>query len=101
MIRGTTPTHTFGIPVSKESIKSITVTYKQDDRIVVEKGTDDVEIIGNAVKVFLSQQETLRFMAGIKAKVKIRVLTIDGKAIGSRKSINIKVYDCNNNEVLT
>lgn len=101
MIRGTTPTHTFGLPISKEDIKNITVTYKQDDRIIVEKGIDDVEIIGNKVKVTLTQQETLRFVAGIRAKAKIGVLGINGKKLSSKRSVNIKVYDGNNEEVLT
>jgi hypothetical protein len=101
MIRGTTPTHTFGIPISEKAVKNIEVTYKQDGRIVVKKGIDDVVITGNAVKVTLTQQETLRFMAGIKAKVGIRVITAGGKAIGSKRSINIKVKEGNSNEVLT
>lgn len=101
MIRGTTPTHYFDIPIGKGGIKNIKVTYKQDDRIVVEKGIDDVEIIDNQVKVTLSQQETLRFMPGIKAKVNIRVLSVSGKTLGNERSIIIKVKDGNNNEVLT
>ena len=100
MIRGTTPTHSFGIPISEKDVRNIKVTYKQDGRIVVEKGLNDVVITGSTVKVTLSQQETLRFMPGIKAKVDIGVLSANGKRLGNERSIYIKVKDGNNNEVL-
>lgn len=100
MIRGTTPTHYFGIPISKEHIKDIRVTYRQDNRNIIDKGMDSVEIVGNKIKVALSQQETLRFTAGIKAKVKIKVLSTGGGVFSNRKSVNIDVYDSFNSEVL-
>lgn len=101
MVRGTTPTHYFGIPISKERVKNIRVTYRQDNRNIVDKGMDSVEIVGNKVKVPLSQQETFAFTAGIKAKVKLRVLSTDGVLFGNRKPVSIDVYESFNREVLT
>ena len=101
MIRGTTPTHYFGISIDKEHVKDIRVTYRQDNRNIVDRGIDSVEIVGNKVKVALTQQETLAFTAGIKAKVKIRVLSTGGGVFSNRRPVNIEVYDSFNNEVLT
>lgn len=101
MIRGTTPTHYFGIPISKERVKNIRVTYRQDNRNIIDKGMDSVEIIGNNVKVHLSQQETFAFTAGIKAKVQLRVLSTEGVLFGNRKPVSIDVYESFNREVLT
>ena len=100
MIRGTTPTHTFGIPINAKDVKDIRVTYRQDDRNILDKKMDNVELVGKAVKVALTQQETFAFTAGIKAKVQIRVLSTGGVLFGNRKPINIDVYDSFNNEVL-
>lgn len=100
MIRGTTPTHTFGIPISEDKVKTIRVTYRQDDRNVVDKGTESVQLEGKTAKVTLTQQETLAFTAGIKAKVKIRVLSTEGQVFSNKKSILIEVDDTFNEEVL-
>lgn len=101
MIRGTTPTHYFGIPISKERVKNIRVTYRQDNRNILDMGIDRFEIVGNKAKVTLSQQETFAFTAGIKAKVKIRVLSTEGVLFSNRRPIMINVYESYNNEVLT
>lgn len=98
MIRGTTPTQTFGLPVSGENVKNIRVTYSQDDEIVLEKKFDDVRFEGSKVIFELSQEETFKFKAGI-AEVQLRVLTDDNKLFGN-EPITIYVIDSKNEEIL-
>lgn len=101
MIRGTTPTQSFGLPVEGEAVKNIRITYKQDGETVLEKKYEDVKFEGKEVKVDLSQEETLRFKADTLAKVQIRALTTDGKVLANKNPVVICVCDTYNEEILT
>lgn len=90
--RGTTPTHTFTLPVSGEIINNIYITYAQYGVTVVELTGDDVKIISNntdankcSASVTLTQEQTLLFAAGNTAEIQIRFTTTSNMAFASQK----------------
>ena len=108
IIRGTTPYHSFVLPLKTEDISKIYITYLQNNEIIVDKTNAEIEITDidnefeNAsmnepledfipsceVTVHLTQEDTLGFHfypAAEKniAVIQIRVLTVDGEAYAS------------------
>lgn len=84
MQRGTTPTHTFtfGESLSGAKFDKIFITYKQGEKTIVEKSTDDITVTESAFIVKLSQAETLLFSPG-QVRIQIRVKTVMGEALAS------------------
>lgn len=85
MRRGTTPTHTFTLPIDAAQIDKLRITYVQKEKIVLKKTEDDVAIDGNAVRVKLTQAETLQFdeSSGAFVSIQIKVLTTGGDVLAS------------------
>lgn len=112
ILRGTTPYHSFILPVLAEEIDTIWITYCQNENIIFERSNlqeDDrmeiinlldlyenasVEITSEEEKTFsqltihLTQEETLGFTFYAAAKdniatIQIRILTVDGEAYAS------------------
>ncbi len=107
--RGTTPYHSFIIPLTKEEIDTIYVTYLQNEEIVLEKSKEDMTIINLLdllgedltvedlteeekascqVELHLTQEDTLKFNFYPAARkniavIQIRVKTLDGEAYSS------------------
>lgn len=107
--RGTTPYHSFVLPLTTEEISEVYITYLQNGEIILDKSIgDEIEIINiqdefeNAsmnepledfvpsceLTVHLTQEDTLKFHfypAAEKniAVIQIRVLTTDGEAYAS------------------
>ena len=111
--RGTTPYHTFTLPLSIDSISELFVTYLQNEQVVLEKSLSDgsatIEDVTNdfenasmedlqseeievepatKITVHLTQEDTLKFHfypAAEKniAVIQIRVLDSDGEAYAS------------------
>lgn len=107
--RGTTPYHSFIIPLTKEEIDTIYVTYLQNEEIVLEKSKEDMTIINLLdllgedltvedlteeekascqVELHLTQEDTLKFKFYPAARkniavIQIRVKTLDGEAYSS------------------
>ena len=106
--RGTTPYHSFVLPLKTEDISEVYVTYLQNNEIIIDKSISDVQIIDiedeyeNAsmnepledfvpsceLTIHLTQEDTLKFHfypAAEKniAVVQIRVLTTEGEAYAS------------------
>lgn len=102
MIRATTPTHvfTFDEQVPVLGNQKILVTYKQCDKIILEKTKEDLSIdgINNQVSVELTQQEMNRFCPGV-ASIQIRVKNGDGKVLASQV-LKIKVKQVLDEEIL-
>lgn len=101
MTRGATAKHIFNMWLI-ENPKAIQVTYKQGNRIVVQKQMDEMEVetILNPDKfpqtrltVYLSQQETFKFRTDDKVVIQVRVITAENESLVSKKK-KIKVYDC-------
>lgn len=65
MYTGTTPTYTLTLKdsdINLEEATNVYVTFSRENReVIVEKQTRDLNISGNSVDVFLTQEDTLRF----------------------------------------
>lgn len=106
--RGTTPYHSFVLPLKTEDISEVYVTYLQNNEIIIDKSISDAQIIDieneyeNAsmnepledfipsceLTIHLTQEDTLKFHfypAAEKniAVIQIRVLTTEGEAYAS------------------
>lgn len=65
--KGTTPTYTLTLPeeIDLSQASNVYVTFaKSNYAVIVQKDSDELEIVGNVVNVFLTQEETLRFPLG-------------------------------------
>lgn len=78
MRQGTTPTHTFSLPISVDMIKTVEITYAQGDKVVLTKHTDDVEMEGKKVILHLTQEDTFALEAAKLVNVQLRPLLVDG-----------------------
>lgn len=97
--KGTTPTHTFKLPVSKEAVDEVRITYAQGSENVLIKDTKDCELTDGGVSVTLTQEETFLFKANVEVLIQVRVLTTDGQAFSS-ETVSVGVYKCLDGEVL-
>lgn len=103
MIRTTTPTHTFTLPIDTATCDEIQLTYKQYNNSLVKHYQDGVLPEGMTLDGFdviqvLTQKETSTFRKG-KVKAQIRVLTKAGKALTSQQ-MDIDVNETLNEEIL-
>lgn len=83
MIRATTPTHTFNLPIDTSNISKLLITYKQGNKIVLEKKETQCTLTGSKVELTLTQEETKMF-APERVKIQLRVLTKDNVAMSSK-----------------
>ena len=107
--RGTTPYHSFIIPLIEEEIDTIYVTYLQNGEVILDKSRDDmtitnlIDLLGTEldiedltdeeksscqVGIHLTQEDTLKFNFYPAARkniavIQIRVKTTDGEAYSS------------------
>lgn len=95
---GTTPTYTFKLPFSVDTCKKVKVTFRQNNKVVLEK-TDDCILDSDVVKVTLTQDETFMFVYPGKAEVQLRVLTQGNDALASAPFLFL-VEECLDKEVL-
>ena len=82
MRQGTTPPHTFTLPVPAAAVTAALITYAQDDRILFEKSLADCTQDENKLKLTLTQEETFQFDADHLGQVQARILT-GGKVLSS------------------
>lgn len=82
-MRGTTPTHTFRVPIDLTSAAALKVYYKQGYEVLVEKEKQDLVVTPTTITVELTQEETLRFADG-QIKMQIRARMPNGKAVKSK-----------------
>lgn len=83
MIRGTTPTHIFNLPMRTEPIKEVRITYKQGDSVQIDKTEADVTMTSSSIKLTLRQEDTLQFLANVPVQVQLKVLTVGGAVLAS------------------
>lgn len=85
MRKGTTPYHIFAIPVPKELVEELFVTYSESDETLFEKSLKDcVFVSANKFQVKLTQAETLKcseFCSGME--VQVTLLTTSGDRLTS------------------
>lgn len=99
MVRGTTPTHQFALPIEPDMIQTLQIIYAQKGEIVLTKGKDDCTFDGKSVSVKLTQQETFLFDEDEYVKIQFRVLTNDGDALASH-IMRVTCDECLSDEVL-
>lgn len=99
MIRGTTPTHIFETSLDTSLIQKVKIIYSQDDKVILEKKTDDCEILPGMIKTKLTQEDTFKFDCTKYVYVQIRVLTLGNEAIASCP-ILVDAGKCLDEEVL-
>ena len=113
IVRGTTPYHSFILPLTSDKIDTLYITYMQNDEVILDKqlGEEGVSIEdtnfetenanvesltdeditpapSSKVTVHLTQEETLAFTFYPAARkniavIQVRVLGIDGEAYAS------------------
>lgn len=108
IMRGTTPYHSFILPLRSEQISHIWVTYTQNGQIILDKIDDDMtitniidlyenasmeelteeELESSQITLHLTQQDTLKFKFYPAAEknivvIQVRLLTTEGEAYGS------------------
>ena len=107
IVRGTTPYHSFIIPLEPEQISELYVTYLQNNEVILDKSIADITIepveeelenasmeepaeftISSQITLHLTQEDTLKFHFYSAAErniavIQVRVLTADGEAYAS------------------
>ena len=100
MVRGTTPTHIFELPVNREYIKKILITYCQKGNIILEKRECDVNFINDTtVSLDLTQRETFMFDDAYNVEIEFKALDYDNKILLSQ-SFSVPCGRVLNQEVL-
>lgn len=88
MIKGTTPTLHFNLPIKTNTIKEAEIVLQYVDNfktVNIERKLEECSVGENSISAVLTQEETLALPAPAIAKVQIRVLTVDGLVFASEK----------------
>ena len=96
---GTTPTHSFKLPVDEDFVKSIEITYSQNDKVILQKYKHDCTITGKKLFVRLSQEDTFQFKSGVNVEIQVRVLDRDNEVHGCDVVV-VSCKKCLSTEVL-
>lgn len=83
MIRGSTPTHIFTIPIQTSLISCVRIIYSQKDKVIILKETEDCLLEENTITTTLTQEETFLFDCKEYVQIQLRIKTLDGKVIPS------------------
>ncbi len=99
MIRATTPTFIFRLPIDCSKITKAEVTLSQSGENKLTKQTEDCLMNDKKLTVTLSQEETLLFSDKADVQTQLRILTSDGKVFASQV-FSVPVIDSLSEEVL-
>ena len=99
MIRGTTPTHTFTIPLDASLIAKCKIIYAQDGVKVFCKETEDCVIENQLITTRLTQEESFSLDCKKCVEIQVRLLTTAGEALSSLP-IKVGIDECLDDEVL-
>lgn len=119
IVRGTTPYHSFILPMASDKISELYVTYLQNEEVVLEKHIDDDGVViedsnfemenasveplednnvdpSSKLTIHLTQEDTLKFHFYPAARkniavIQIRILDVDGEAYAS-DPVNERVF---------
>lgn len=80
---GTNQPKKITLPISVDLIKTLEMTYKQDET-VLRKHKDDVELSGNKVTIPFTQEETFMFEPKIPVLSQLRIVTTYNEVVKSR-----------------
>lgn len=82
-MRGTTPTHTFHVPIDLTGADVVYITYAQQETVKLEKSKQDLTITPTDITVALTQEDTLKFESG-QILMQIRARFPNEKAVKSK-----------------
>lgn len=99
IFQGSTPIHEITLPISTSLLENAIVTYRQEDKDVLEKKYPDIEFRGNDIVVKLTQEETLSLKEDKITEIQIKIKTLDGEVIPS-DVIYAYTRECFNKEIL-
>lgn len=97
--RGTTPTHTIGVPPEVGQIQKVRIVYAQDGRAVFKKENESCTIEADTVSVKLTQEDTLALTCSKTCEIELHILTPGNDSIISEPIVAV-VTKCLDNEVL-
>lgn len=100
MIRGTTPTHIFTIPLEVEEVEKVRIIYAQKGVVKFTKTEADCMMEGKTISVRLTQENTLSLVDGNCVDIQIRVLTKTEEVFASQP-MKATVCACLEEEVLS
>lgn len=84
MIRGTTPTLQFDLPVDLSLVNTMTIALSQDGAVVLVKTINDCQVDGNRVTCRLAQKDTLALTHNRPVELQVRIKTTGGDAMASQ-----------------
>jgi hypothetical protein len=99
IIRGTTPTHTFTLPLDCSTFQNIRILYSQGSEPTIKREMDSLKCEGNKVSCTLTQEETLALDCTKHCDIQLRALTLSGDALACDIK-KVSVGRCLDNEVL-
>jgi hypothetical protein len=98
MIQGTTPTHTFNLPLEVVNVRDVKIAYVQNRQVVFRKGTKDCVLTESKVQVDLTQQDTFSLSHLATYDIEFKAFTLNNKVIG-KKFRSLKVEESVDKEV--
>ena len=99
MIQGSTPTHTFTLPIDVTDVKEVRILYGQNNTLVFKKLTEDCVLTDKQISVTLTQEDTFQFDEDEPVQIQVRVLTTDNKSLVSPIA-KVSINQCLDDEVL-
>lgn len=84
MKQGTTPTHTFTLPFSADTVDKAKIIYAQNGKVILIKEGDEVVIKDYELSCRLSQEDTFLFDEKYNVQIQVRVLTTAGDSLVSQ-----------------
>lgn len=84
MIRGTTPTIRFDLPIDVELVDCMYLTLAQNGKTVIERCLTECSCDVRRVSCKLTQSETLALMAATETQMQVRLRTKGGDALASQ-----------------
>lgn len=90
MIRGTTPTILFNLPILKEEIDVLFLTISQSGIEKITKDLSDVQYKDETFYITLTQEETISLSPRPNVNAQIRLKTIRGDVMASNiETVNV------------
>lgn len=99
IIRGTTPKHTFTLPIDVASCDKLRAIYSQNENVIIKIDTDRFIKNGVEISCVLTQEETLKLDCTKLCDIQLRVLTTSGEALAGVVQ-KVVVGRCLDDEVL-
>lgn len=100
IVRGTTPTHTFTLPMDCSELRTIQVVYAQGESVIIRKEDGDLTCEGRRASCTLTQADTLSLEEELRCEIQVRALTAGGVALASQ-ILREDVGRCLDDEVLS